>query len=264
MRLTLIPLVLVCLVNCSFGQEKQEILISIEDQVQIIDGYIEFEVFSLEPEEFLDRMADHGAELNGYYEHERLKKIIRKVGHPTADIFTTFYFWNDDLIYVNYQHRPYFESTTDEGHKVYDYSTTYVKYESKHFFNQGNEIEKQTIGQPLEEVKEDQGFVKYANKMKALLDNKYYNKDLYESLQGKWLFIHSTDDYIVFDGTIRFNFYGGKFRNRLKTKIEDGVMTCWIPMDERIYEYKIDDVNDDVLTLIDLFTKEELIYAKVE
>ena len=264
MRLTLIPLVLVCLVNYSFGQEKQEILTAIKDQVQIIDSYIEFEVFSLEPEEFLDRMADHGAELNGHYEHERLKKIIRKVGHPTADIITTFYFWNDDLILVNYEHRPYFEKTADNGQKVYDYSTTYVKYESKHFFNQGKEIEKETMGQPLEDVKADKNFVDYAKKMKALLDNKYYNKDLYKALQGKWLFIHGTDDYIVFDGTIRFNFYGGKFRNRLKTKIEDGVMTCWIPMDKRIYRYKIDNVNDEVLTLVDLFTNEELVYAKIE
>ncbi|RZS93154.1 hypothetical protein [Aquimarina brevivitae] len=264
MRQTLFPLVLVCLVNVAFGQVNKETLTAINDQVQIIDGYSDSEVFTLDPEEFLDRMADHGAELNGYYEHERLKKIVRKVGYRTADILTTFYFWNDELIHVIYQHRPYFETTAANGQKVYDYGTTYVAFESKHYIDNGKEIKKETSGKPLADVKPETAFVKYATKMKSLLDNKYYNKETYQALQGKWLFVQSTNDYIVFDGTIRFNFYNGKFRNRLKTKIEDGVLTCWVPMDERIYQYKIVEVTEDVLTLTDLFTKEELVYAKIE
>jgi hypothetical protein len=35
-------------------------------------------------------------------------------------------------------------------------------------------------------------------------------------------------------------------------------------MDDRIYRYKINDLNDNMLTLTDLFSKEEFVYAKVE
>lgn len=264
MKQGLIIFIILCNIYLISGQGKEDVLVNINDQMEIIDSYTEFETFYLDPEEFLDKMADHGAELNGYYEHERLKKIIRKVGTRTADLITTFYFWNDRLIYVNYKQRPYVEKKNENGQIIKDYSNAYTKYESMHYFNDNEEIEKKIIGKPLDEITLDKGFVKYANKMKALLDNKFYNRDMYDALQGKWLFIQNTEDYLIFEGTIRFNFYNGKFANRLKTKIEDSVLVCFFPMDERTYRYKIDDVTKDMLTLTDLSSKEEFVYAKVE
>ncbi len=255
---------ILCLANVSFGQDKEDILIDIKDQMEVIDSYTEFDTFFLDPEEFLDKMPDNAAELNGYYEHERLKKIIRKVGTRSADVLTTFYFWNDQLIYVSYKQKPYLKATNASGQKVMDYSRTFTKYESKHYFNKGEEIDTKKIGTAVPGILLKEDFLSYANKMKALLDNKFYNRDVYEALQGRWLFIQNTDDYIIFEGTIRFNFYNGKFANRLKTRIDEGVLECFFPMDDRIYRYKIENVDNNVLTLIDLFSKEEFVYAKVE
>ncbi len=265
MRQVLMFFLILCNIQFSSGQEKEDILMNIKDQIEIIDGYIEFDTFFLDPEEFLDKMADHGAELNGYYEHDRLKKITRKIGARTADIVTIFYFWNDQLIYVNYEQRPYVKAKNASGQVIFDYSNTYSKYESKHYFNNGEEIEKKEIGSALKEFILEEDFLAYANKMKSLLDNKFYNRDMYEALQGKWLFVQNTDDYIIFEGTIRFNFYDGKFANRLKTRIdEDNVLVCFFPMDDRIYRYKIENINESVLTLKNLFSNEEFVYAKVD
>ncbi|SHI68783.1 hypothetical protein SAMN04488508_102459 [Aquimarina spongiae] len=255
---------MLCNICLCVGQSKEDILTNIKDQMEIIDGYIEFETFYLDPEEFLDKMADHGAELEGYYEHERLKKIHRKVSTRNANLITEFYFWNDQLIYVNYKQRPYLYATNESGQKVLDYSRSFTKYESKHFFNNGERVDKETIGSPLDDVSPETDFVEYANKMKGLLDNKFYNKDTYSSLQGKWLYVQNTQDYIIFEGTIRFNFYDGKFANRLKTRIEEGVLVCFFPMDDRMYRYKIKSLDENVLTLIDEFSNEEFMYAKVE
>ncbi|WP_271770136.1 hypothetical protein [Aquimarina algiphila] len=264
MKQGLITFIFLCTLQLALGQGKEEILENVKDQMEIIDSYIEFETFYLDPEEFLDKMADHGAELNGYYEHERLKKIVRKVGTRTADVVTEFYFWNDQLIYVNYKQRPYTESKNANGQRILDYSNAYTKYESKHYFNNGEEVETKKIGESLEEITTEEEFVKYANKMKSLLDNKFYNRNIYENLQGKWMFIQNTDDYIIFEGTIRFNFYNGKFANRLKTRIEEDVLICFFPMDDRIYRYKIGSIDNNVLTLIDLSSQEEFVYAKVD
>ncbi|MBQ4822806.1 hypothetical protein [Aquimarina sp. MMG016] len=264
MRHTIATIFILCIYSFSFGQENAEVLSTIKDQIEIIDSYIEFDTFYLDPEEFLDEMADHGAELEGNYEHERLKKITRKVGTRVADVVTLFYFWNDQLIYVNYRQNPYFEGTNESGQRVMDYSNTFLQFESKYYFNNGEEVGRELIGKPLREIEPEEEFVEYAQKMKSLLDNKFYNKETYELLQGKWAFVQNTEDYIIFEGTIRFNFYNGKFANRLKTKIDDGVMVCWFPMDERIYRYKIVDINDSVLTLKNLFSEEEFMYAKIE
>ncbi|MDY8137831.1 hypothetical protein [Aquimarina sp. 2201CG5-10] len=247
----------------SFGQGNDEVLATIKDQIEIIEGYIEFDTFYLDPEEFLDVMADHGAELKGFYEHERLKKITKTVGTPSADVITVFYFWNDQLIYVNYKQRPYFETKNENGQVIMDYSNAFTKFESKHYYNNQNRIKKEEIGKPMKNLKPEVEFLDYAKKMKSLLDNKFYNRDTYAALQGKWVFVQNTDDYIIFEGTIRFNFYNGKFANRLKTKIEDNVLECWFPMDDRIYRYKIENIDESVLTLTDLFSKEEFMYAKI-
>ncbi len=265
MKKTLTTFIVLCITNFSFSQESDEdILVNIKDQMEIIDGYIEFDTFYLDPEEFLDKMADHGAELNGYYEHERLKKITRKVGTRIADVLTTFYFWNDQLIYVNYKQRPYLTSTNTNGQKTLDYSKSFTKYESMHYFNNGNEIKKETVGYALDEVALEENFLEYAEKMKSLLDNKFYNRDTYEALQGKWAYVQNTEDYIIFEGTIRFNFYDGRFANRLKTRIEDDTLVCFFPMDDRTYRYKIEDINENVLALRDLSSKEEFVYAKID
>ncbi len=250
--------------TCFSQDDNESVLSNIKDQLEIIDSYTEFETFFLDPEEFLDKMADHGAELNGYYEHERLKKMIRKVGTRSADVVTTFYFWNDQLIYVNYKQNPYVESRNSNGQIVLDYSNTYTKYESKHFFSNGEEIDKIQMGTIVPQITPEEEFVDFAKKMKGLLDNKFYNRATYEALQGKWAYVQNTEDYIIFEGTIRFNFYNGKFANRLKTRIEDNVLVCFFPMDDRIYQYKIEDLNENILSLRDLSSKEEFVYAKLE
>ena len=250
----------------SISQENEEVMVSIKDQIEIIDSYIESDVFSLDSEEFLDQIADHGAELNGYYEHERLKKIVRRIGMPNAMVITVFYFWNDQLIYVNYTQRQYMERKNESDHVVIDYSNSFVKFESKHFFNQKEEIDKAITGTPVPNIEPEEIFVDYALRMKSLLDNKFYNKKTYETLQGKWVNVQSPDEYVLFEETIRFNFREGKFLKKFKVKIKDDIMYCSSPKDEYVYQYKIKSLNQRELTVIDLQNSKQnqILYTKEE
>ncbi|MDH7446937.1 hypothetical protein [Aquimarina sp. 2201CG14-23] len=239
---------------------------NIKDQIEIIDSYMESDVFSLDPEEFLDQMADHGAELNGYYEHERLKKIIRKIGMPNAMVVTVFYFWNDQLIHVNYKQRQYMERRNEAGQVVMDYSNAFTKFESDHFFNKGEEIDKKVTGKPVDNVEPEEVFVSYSLRMKALLDNKFENRSTYETLQGKWVNVRFPDEHMIFEETIRFNFREGKFLKRLKVKIKDSIMYCSSPKDEYVYKYKIESLNEYELVVKDLqdSSSDLVLYKKEE
>jgi len=247
-----------------FGQNRVSILDDLKDRVEIIDGYIEFEKFYLDPEEFLEKSADHGSELEGYYEHDRLKKIVRKVGTRRADLLTTFYFWNDNLIHVNYQQNSYVEAVDEFGERILDYLNTQTQYESKYYYNNDKLISKRIIGKPLKNEEPETKFLDYSKKMKYLLDNKFYNKEMYEALQGKWVFISNSDDFIKFEGTMRFNFYNKKYVSRVKTRIEDEVLVYWFPGDDKLYRYRIESLEDGILTLVDLSSQERFIYTKFE
>ncbi|MFD2561658.1 hypothetical protein [Aquimarina rubra] len=252
--------------NFSFSQKDEATMSAIKDQIEIIDSYIESDVFSLDPEEFLDQIADHGAELNGYYEHERLKKIIRKIGMPNAMIITVFYFWNDQLIHVNYKQRQYMETKNDEGLRVMDYSNAFTRYESKHYFDKDVEIDKVVTGNAVDNIEPQKSFVKYGMRMKSLLDNKFKNRSTYEALQGKWVNVQFPDEHMIFEESIRFNFRDGKFLKRLKVKIKENVMYCSSPKDQYIYKYKIESLNAYELVVKDLqdASSNLVLYKKVE
>ncbi|WP_299439709.1 hypothetical protein [uncultured Aquimarina sp.] len=241
-------------------------MMAIKDQIEIIDSYIESDVFSLDPEEFLDQIADHGAELNGYYEHERLKKIIRKIGMPNAMVTTVFYFWNDQLIHVNYKQRQYMERRNEEGNIVMDYSNAFTKYESKHFFDKGKEIDKEVMGQAVTNIEPEDTFVTYSLRMKSLLDDKFKNRGTYDALQGKWVNVQFPDEHMIFEETIRFNFRDGKFLKRLKVKIKDDIMYCSSPKDKYVYRYKIESLNSHELVVKDMqdASSSLVLYKKME
>lgn len=239
---------------------------AIRDQIEIIDSYMDSDVFSLDPEEFLDQIVDHGAELSGYYEHDRLKKIIRKIGMPRAMVITVFYFWNDKLIHVNYKQRQYMERKNESGFVVMDYSNAFTKYESNHYFDKSSEIYKTVSGTAVNNIKPEETFIYYSLRMKELLDNKFNNRSIYASLQGKWVNMQSPDEHMIFEETIRFNFRDGKFLKRLKVKIKDNVMYCSSPKDQYIYKYRIESLNPYELVLKDLQNASSglVSYKKVE
>ncbi|WP_298546751.1 hypothetical protein [uncultured Aquimarina sp.] len=255
-----------CCVNFSFSQKDEATMAAINDQIEIIDSYMESDVFSLDPEEFLDQIADHGAELNGYYEHERLKKIIRRIGMPNAMVITVFYFWNDQLIHVDYKQRQYMEKKNDDGLVVMDYSNAFTKYESKYYFDKGEEIDKVIKGKAVTNIEPEEVFVDYSRRMKSLLDNKFKNRSTYEALQGKWVNVQFPDEHMIFEETIRFNFRDGKFLKRLKVKIKDDVMYCSSPKDQYVYKYKIESLNAYELVVKDLqdASSNLVLYKKME
>ena len=261
MKLVLISLCTFLYVNISFSQYEEDVIMKINDQVEIIDDFMESDIFSLDPEEFLDQIADHGAELNGYYEHGRLKKIIRKVGMPNVMVVTIFYFWNDQLILVNYKQRMYMERKNEDGAVVVDYSNSFTQYESKHFYDKGVEINKTSIGAAIDQIELEDDFVDFGLRMKSLLDNKFNNRDIYEALQGKWVNVEFPEEHMIFEETIRFNFRDGKFLKRLKVKIKDDIMYCSSPKDEYVYRYKIESINSFELKLKDLQNSSSLIFV---
>lgn len=249
-----------------FAQQKQTIIKEINDQVEIIDSYSEADEFSLDPEEFLDHIADHGAVLNGYYEHDRLKKIVKRIGYPSAMVVTSYYFWNGQLVFVNYKHEEYDMIQDEDGQYIVDYSSTITRSESTLYYHKGKQISFERVGTPLKEIPLEKGFVNYSKRMKALLDNKFSNKETYKKLQGSWVNVYVPDEKVVFEETIRFNFREGKFLNRQKMKIKDNVMYCSSPKSKYIYKYKIESISNDKLILKDLqdVASEPDLYIKEE
>lgn len=255
-----------CCIVLSFSQQDEDVINNIKDQIEIIDSYMESDVFSLDPEEFLDTMADHGAELNGYYEHDRLKKIVKNIGTPEAMVITTFYFWNDQLIHVHYKQRKYMEKKNDVNQVVMDYSNAFTKFESKLYFHKGKEIDKNLKGTAIKKIEIEENLVEYSLRMKALLDNKFENRGTYEILQGKWVNVQFPEEHMIFEETIRFNFREGRFLKRLKVKIEDAVMYCSSPKDTNIFKYKIKSLDEEELLLQDMqdASSNLVLYKKVE
>ncbi|KAA1243159.1 hypothetical protein [Aquimarina sp. RZ0] len=255
-----------CCVILSFSQRDEGVINNIKDQIEIIDSYMESDVFSLDPEEFLDEMADHSAELNGYYEHDRLKKIIKNIGTPEAMVITIFYFWNDQLIHVNYKQRKYMEKKNDLNQVVMDYSNAFTRFESKLYFHKGKQIDKTFVGNAIKKIEIEENFVKYSLRMKALLDNKFENRNTYKTLQGKWVNVQFPEEHMIFEETIRFNFREGKFLKRLKVKIKDAIMYCSSPKDEYIFKYKIKSLDEEELLLEDMQDNSSnlVLYKKVE
>lgn len=249
----------------SFAQQE-ETLNTINDQIEIINSYIESEEISLDAEEFLDKVVDHGASLTGYYEYERLKKIVKKIGMPNAMVTTGYYFWNDQLIHVNYRQEQYMKMKNDNGNIVMDYGNSFMKFESDHYFYKGEEIKKEIVGSPVDGIEPEEVFIDYSLRMKTILDNKFENKNTYKALQGKWVNTQSAGEHMIFDETIRFNFRDGKFLKRLKVMIKDDTMYCSSPKDEYMYKYKIESINEYELVLRDLqnLSSDLSFYRKVE
>ena len=235
-----------------------------KDQIEYINTYDDYELIVLQSEEFLDKIADHGAELTGYYDHGRLKKIIKKVSGATADVITEYLFWNNSLFYVNYKQNPYAQDKDESGQLILDYTNANTLFESNHYYRNQKKIKANKKGKALEEITPEVLFLKKSKKLKSLLDNKYNNQALYDSLEGRWVYILKSDDYIVFEGTIQFNFKDGKFVERFKTKIENNILMRLTIKNTNSSKFKIKEVNETLMTLINIETNNEFVYAKVE
>ncbi|WP_378185202.1 hypothetical protein ACE939_09460 [Aquimarina sp. W85] len=257
------PLFLVCLyTSIVFGQTNDEILNDIKNQTEIIDSYTEFDILSLEPEEFLTEMVDHGPSFNGYYEHNRLKKMVKTIGTPNADVVTDYYFWNDELIFVSYKQRPYMKSGASSD--ALDYSSAYTKYEEQYFYKNGKQIDKKTIGKAVLPINKNSNVFSYSKKMKKLLDAKFINKNAYSAVQGKWVSILDRTEKIVFDGVLKINYKNDKYISRYKMKIEGDVISCWLSNNRSKHQFRIEQLTDSILTLAVLPSEELLFYDRLE
>ena len=257
-----IIMLLVCLYSSTgLGQTKEQLLKDIKNQIEIINSYTEFDILSLEPEEFLTAMVDHGPSFNGYYEHNRLKKMVKVIGTPNADIVTDFYFWNDQLIFTSYKQRPYMKSAA--GGQALDYSSAYTKYEEQHFYNDGKEIDKKTIGNALPDLPKQSNYLSYTKKMKKLLDTKFINKYAYDSIEFKWFFIQNRAKIVEFYCVLKINYRIYKYLDRYKMKIDGDVITCWTTSANK-HQFKIEEITDTTLTLVQIPSNELLFYDRVE
>ncbi len=250
MKSPILFIMLLC--SCYNFAQQQTTMSTINDQIEIINSYMESDIFFLDPEEFLSQAADHGAELKGYYEHGRLKKIVRKVGMPTTMEVTVFYFWNDQLIHVVYMQQSYPNTKNDLGQTIKDYDNPITKYNAKYYFNNGKVVKKDIKGTPIKDMKLTREFVRYSTRMKKLLDNKYMNKHTYEMLQGRWENLIMPGEDVLFQETIKISFREGRYFKKQKVKINDGIMYCSSPKDKYVYKYKIHSLSYTDLMLEDL------------
>ncbi|UZO80449.1 hypothetical protein NBT05_16040 [Aquimarina sp. ERC-38] len=230
---------------------------AIKDKIEIIENYAASEQIYLDPEEFLTKMPDHGAELIGYYEYNQLKKIIKKIGVRKAMLKTTYYFSGDQLIYVLYEQEEYLKVKNPDGSVSRDYDQTNIKYRLHRYFQAKNEFKKQEDGTPIPDIVPEEVSIAYVDKMKRLLDNKYYNKDTYNSLQGRWQQTDYEENIVVFDETTQIILRNKKFFEKRRVTITDGIMSCKSVNSDIVYKYEIVSIDEELLKLKDLQNQSE-------
>lgn len=259
MRVALFPVMFLLITSILRSQQLVDPIDVIKDKIEIIENYATSEEISLDPEEFLTEMPDHGAELIGYYERDQLRKIIRKIGFPTAMIITTYYFSADQLIYVLYEQKEYGISKNPDGSLLVDYANTTTKYKAHHYFQVNKKLKKEEGGTPLKDIEPENIFIKFAKSMKRLLDNKYENREVYQQLQGHWRQMDYEENVVIFEETSQLILRNKKFFGRRRVTIAKDIMFCSSLKDKLVYKYKIVSISKDTLVLQDLQNQSEKI-----
>lgn len=94
-----IILLIFCLSVFGFGQN----ISAIRKQVEVINNSKNYVVKKISNDYFVDiknEVTDNGQELEGYYRHKELKKIVHSAGLSSTMITTQFYFDRGNLIFV--------------------------------------------------------------------------------------------------------------------------------------------------------------------
>lgn len=263
MRLLIFILILTSNVNFVFSQTEKESIDSIRRQFKWINEQTDFTISELNNEDYLEHMPDNGGQLKGYFKNDTLYKIVEWFGPSYAIMITEYYLWNNELIFV-YDIEKNFNQIIDstDGFIGFDYSKTEIKYESRHYFVNGQEIKKIEKGKRLMEFSIANDFISDAEIYRTVLENKKTNGLNYELIQGKWTSTIDSLSSIEFEGLTKVDYYKGKYIDQSKIKIDEGFLYCWTSENKDEFKYEIMGLTENNLTLLYLPAGRLLTYEK--
>jgi hypothetical protein len=96
----------VAIVGCTFSQAQiidSTYILAVDRRVQQIDAAKDYEIRTLENEEFLAQMTDGGGDLTGFVKNGQLVKIFMRVGVSSCVYITEYYFDRSKLVFVQEQ-----------------------------------------------------------------------------------------------------------------------------------------------------------------
>jgi len=135
----------------SYGQKKEDQIRQIRKDFQAINSNTTLRVISLDAEAFLENLPDGGAKLTGYYEKDKLVKIVEWIGLSYGNRIREFYFKNEKMFFVYEK----FQSFVQKGEEL-DKSKTRTSFEGRYYIVRDKVIEQKIIGErTLEEEPEN-------------------------------------------------------------------------------------------------------------
>lgn len=132
-RFLLSTAVLVC-GTLSQAQIDSAYILMVDRRVQAINAEKDYEVRTLENDEFLEYTTDGGGELKGFVKDGELVKIVRWIGLSSCVIITEYYFDRSQLIFVREQglEFAYVDSTAS-----FDPAVQNITTEGRYYFRDG-------------------------------------------------------------------------------------------------------------------------------
>lgn len=246
-----------------FSQTEKESIDSIRSQFKWINDQTDFIISELNNEDYLEHMPDNGGQLKGYFKNDTLYKIVEWFGPSYAIMITEYYLWNNELFFV-YDIEKNFNQIIDssEGFLGFDYSKTEIKYESRHYFVNGQEIKNIEKGKRLMELSIPHDFISNVEVYRTVLENKKNNQTKYDLIQGRWISTIDSLSSMEFEGLTKVDYYDGKYLDQSKMKIEVDFLYCWTREDKDEFKYEIMSLTDSNLTLLYLPAGRLLTYEK--
>lgn len=112
--------------------------------VQLIDSTKDYEIITLNNEEFLGHTTDGGGQLTGYFKDNEVSKIIERVGLSYGAMNLEYYFLNGKLIFVNEREGNFPDSNNDGTLNHTKLETVFQKH---YYFHEEKLIDSQTTGE---------------------------------------------------------------------------------------------------------------------
>ncbi|HRH36702.1 MAG TPA: hypothetical protein PK760_00055 [Flavobacteriales bacterium] len=129
---------LAVMVCCAFAQAQvidSTYILAVDRHVHEIDSAKDYEIRTLENEEFLEQMTDGGGELTGMLKNGELLKVDERVGLSSCVEVTEYYFENSQLVFVSAQglEFAYVDSTGS-----FDPGVQHVTMEGRFYYRKGD------------------------------------------------------------------------------------------------------------------------------
>ena len=249
---TIIAIFTLCLaVGFSYGQTEKESIKLIRSHFTWINNQTDYNTEELNNIEFLNFSPDNGALLKGFYKKDNLYKIVETVGLSYALITTEYYLWDNQLFFVYHTEKEYKEIYDSKGNFInMDYTSTDLKYESRHYFVNNKEIRKIVNGDSLT-GSETPDYLSNSQDLRAMLDNKKNFQAEYDKIRGRWVAKDDALSIIEFDGLTKVDYYSDEFMDQFKIKIEGNYLYCtYLDGSDDIDKYEIIDLSKKKLTLL--------------